>query len=192
MSLPMVEILNPFYDFPVDTNDEIIVGLIKDFFRDGITDILSFYKAWIVIWGIGDTEDDERVIPPIVNIGFVREYYRDLDPVIHEIFTVVIIKDYSHPVVFGTTVAVFKDGKLQKRDGFRCDSRYFCDRCGEHIQIGGYMCEMCDFDLCDKCSTLEQHDHPMFQYIGYYGANAFAQSNILIRLQYDITTGSWL
>lgn len=101
----------------------------------------------------------------------------------------IIYWDSDQKIKWGCSIAEFINEKFQVLDGFRKDAEdTVCDCCGnESITIGGYMCEICNFDICVGCITKKSlHSHPMFKYIGYYGVNTYSKKEMICILTYDI------
>lgn len=58
-------------DYPVNKDYDSIVEKINIFFQTNETDIVSFYKAWVM--GFGFSNAKNRIIPSIINVAFIRE-----------------------------------------------------------------------------------------------------------------------
>nr|QKF94898.1 zinc finger ZZ-type protein [Fadolivirus 2] len=66
------------------------------------------------------------------------------------------------------------------------DIDYVCNgkNCKNKLNKNGYMCEICDFDLCSSCNALKNiHPHKMFKYIGFIGYTSFDTESIIVHIK---------
>jgi len=56
---------------------------------------------------------------------------------------------------------------------------YKCDVCGKGLDVGGKLCTVCEYDLCESCSSHTKHAHSMFTYVGYLQQDTYEMGDVL-------------
>jgi hypothetical protein len=96
-------------------------------------------------------------------------------------------------IFWGLPIAIFKDetfillNDYEKNDIESAINFYYCNQCSNKLSKDSYLCESCDYDLCQNCSEhVKNHPHPMFKYVNYLGKNTYETNNIKLTMTYEI------
>lgn len=198
---PSIEITNKIKSFVKENEEEIInfykawiINLSGPYLEDKNVRFIPDHFNIV----LGSALNTNTLISCYVLMVFVEHNNKLLIPTFNE-FTmsskeVFNINVNNRQIFFGTVNDKLRFGNCIAtfdKDGFKNESlnntqSFYCDNCQKAINIGGFICETCNFDVCEECSKNITHDHSMFRYNGFYRVSFINIDDILIHLRYDI------
>lgn len=155
---------------------------LMDYYQENRDFIHRLYKSSVAVWIWTGDESLEREIPPISVMYRIIDPWDNLPDGERHCRDLLVIPfiGVEHNIFWGLPILEFVDGEIVPSEGRDLImDHYFCNECQRDF-VAGWLCEVCDYDLCQGCSSKKiNHHHTMFDFSRYYGIMTYQKDNIV-------------